>query len=35
VWNYCNELSRKVWQRERLFLSGYDLQKFTNGARLV
>lgn len=32
VWNYCNELSRKVWQRERRFLSGYDLQKFTNGA---
>jgi IS605 OrfB family transposase len=32
VWNYCNELSRKVWQREHRFLSGYDLQKFTNGA---
>jgi putative transposase len=32
VWNYCNELSCKVFQRERRFMSGYDLQKYTNGA---
>jgi IS605 OrfB family transposase len=32
VWNYCNELSYKVFQRERRFMSGYDLQKYTNGA---
>ena len=33
VWNYCNELSFKVLQRERRFLSGFDLQKYTAGAR--
>lgn len=32
VWNYVNELSFKVFQRERRFMSGYDLQKYTNGA---
>ena len=32
VWNYCNELSFKVWLRERRFLSGFDLQKYTDGA---
>jgi putative transposase len=32
VWNYCNELSYQVFQRERRFMSGYDLQKYTNGA---
>lgn len=32
VWNYCNDLSYRVWQRERRFMSGYDLQKYTNGA---
>jgi IS605 OrfB family transposase len=32
VWNYCNALSFQVWQRERRFLSGYDLQKFTDGS---
>ena len=32
VWNYCNELSFKVLQRERRFLSGFDLQKYTAGA---
>jgi len=31
-WNYCNETSFKVWQRERRFLSGYDLDKMTSGA---
>jgi putative transposase len=32
VWNFVNELSMKVFQRERRFMSGYDLQKYTNGA---
>lgn len=31
VWNYCNELSLKVYQRERKLMAGYDLQKYTNG----
>ena len=32
VWNFVNELSIKVFQRERRFMSGYDLQKYTDGA---
>ncbi|MGF6757363.1 RNA-guided endonuclease InsQ/TnpB family protein [Paraburkholderia sp. GAS42] len=32
LWNYCNELSVKVWERERRFLSGYDFHPFTKGA---
>ena len=32
VWNYCNDLSYKVWQRERRFLSGYDFAPYTKGA---
>ena len=32
VWNYSNELSCKVWERERKFLSGYDFAKYTKGA---
>jgi putative transposase len=32
VWNFCNALSVKVFERERRFMSGYDLQKYTNGA---
>ena len=32
VWNFVNDLSIKVFQRERRFMSGYDLQKYTNGA---
>ena len=31
VWNYCNELSRKVWERERRFLSGFDFWPFLKG----
>ncbi|MGB8423734.1 zinc ribbon domain-containing protein, partial [Paraburkholderia sp.] len=31
-WNYCNELSVKVWERERRLLSGYDFHPFTKGA---
>ncbi|RJG09542.1 RNA-guided endonuclease InsQ/TnpB family protein [Massilia cavernae] len=32
VWNYCNDLSFKVWERERRFMSGYDFAKYTKGA---
>lgn len=32
VWNYCNELSYKHWQRKGEFLSAYDIQRYTNGA---
>ena len=32
VWNFVNELSMNVFQRERRFMTGYDLQKYTNGA---
>lgn len=32
VWNYCNELSFKHWERKRAFLSAYDMQPYTKGA---
>jgi hypothetical protein len=32
VWNYDNELSSRVLEREGRFLSGYDLHEFTAGA---
>ncbi|MCY0854135.1 hypothetical protein [Cupriavidus sp. D39] len=32
VWNYCNELSALVFERERRFIGAYELQKFTDGA---
>ncbi|MEJ6002787.1 RNA-guided endonuclease InsQ/TnpB family protein [Paucibacter soli] len=32
VWNYCNELSQKVFERERRFMTGFDLQAYLNGA---
>ena len=32
VWNFCNALSIKVFERERRFMSGFDLQRYTNGA---
>ncbi|MFM0350679.1 hypothetical protein [Paraburkholderia sp. RL17-347-BIC-D] len=32
LWNHCNELSVKVWERELRFLSGYDFHLFTKGA---
>ena len=32
VFNYCNELSMKVFERERRFLSGYDFWPFLKGA---
>src|SRR5690554_6773322 len=32
VWNFCNELSYKHWQRKRAFFSAYDMQPYTKGA---
>jgi IS605 OrfB family transposase len=32
VWNYTNELSFKILQREGRFAGAYELQKFTDGA---
>jgi putative transposase len=32
VWNYANDLSFKVWQRERRFMGEYDIDKYTAGA---
>lgn len=32
VWNYVNELSSRSIRERGLFLSGFDLQKYTNGA---
>lgn len=32
VWNYCNETSQKILERERRFCTGYDLDKLTSGA---
>lgn len=32
VWNYVNELSLKHFQRQRAFLSAYDMQPYTKGA---
>ena len=32
VWNYANDLSYRVWQRERRFLSNVDIDKYTAGA---
>ncbi|MDK2658650.1 RNA-guided endonuclease InsQ/TnpB family protein [Cupriavidus consociatus] len=32
VWNYCNELSYKIFERERRFASGIELQRYLNGA---
>ena len=31
VWNYVNDLSRKVWERERRFMSGYDFWPYLRG----
>jgi len=35
VFNYCNELSVKVFERERRFLSGFDSGRFSKGSRAV
>jgi hypothetical protein len=32
VFNYCNELSMKVFERERRFLLGFDFWPFLKGA---
>src|SRR5574337_139522 len=32
VWNYCNELSAKVFERERRFIGAFELQRHLNGA---
>ena len=32
VWNYCNELAARVFERERRFMSGFDFNPYTRGA---
>lgn len=32
VWNFCNELSFKHFERKREFMSAYDMQPYTKGA---
>lgn len=32
VWNYCNELAVRVFERERRFMSGFDFNPYTRGA---
>ncbi|AQV96652.1 transposase [Cupriavidus necator] len=32
VWNFANELSARVFERERRFIGAYELQKYTDGA---
>lgn len=32
VWNFCNELSTKVFERERRFISAYEIAAYTKGA---
>ncbi len=32
VWNYCNELSAKVFERERRFIGAYELHQYLAGA---
>ena len=31
VWNFCNETSQRAIRERRKFLSGFDLQKLTDG----
>lgn len=31
VWNYCNDLSRRVWERERRFMRGFDFWPYLKG----
>ena len=31
VWNYLNELSQRSIRERGVFLSAYDMQKYTNG----
>jgi len=32
VWNYLNELSSRAIREKGVFLSAYDLQRYTNGS---
>lgn len=32
VWNFCNELSLKHFERKRKFMSAFDMQPYTKGA---
>ena len=32
VWNYCNALSFKVWERECRFIGNFELHKYLKGA---
>lgn len=32
VWNYCNDLQRRVFERERKFLSGFDFWPYLRGS---
>lgn len=32
VWNFCNETSRKAWDRDRCWLSAYDFHPLTAGS---
>jgi putative transposase len=32
VWNFCNELSARIFERERRFPSSYELDRYTAGA---
>ncbi|MGI6408899.1 MAG: hypothetical protein ACOX0Y_09465 [Thiopseudomonas sp.] len=32
VWNYVNELSHRSIKEQGVFLSAYDIQKYTQGA---
>jgi len=32
IWNYCNELTHRLWQDKRLWPSGYDVQKYLKGS---
>ena len=35
VWNYCNELQGRVFDRERRFLSGFDFWPFLKGSTRI
>jgi hypothetical protein len=32
IWNYCNELTYRMWQEKKLWPSGYDIQKYLKGS---
>jgi len=31
VWNFCNDLSSRVWERERRFMNGFDFWPYLKG----